>query len=378
MDILPKICENENFNNCQNVSRNDSRLDFKCNFNIRNNKNECKNAVKTLQYNFYHNGTQGYTSIELLGIVGEVSYEFGVEDFEFFQTFEVNFWWVNQSRNYSAMLSGNPGYIIGRPILSGNLIHLGNSTNTTEKVQRTFNDYLGNFLVLSENVEGNCILDKTNYLTIEFGYNLLTKCKFSVMLFNKKKYFNGTEICRELQKTVLKMWGITGQNKTVGMFGNADANTPEDWIRIMYDLNIEELLNRTTGSFSSKNTTLTCFGLVKEVTVDIYHSRIDFKTLLNQEKILGVVYSFGGLVNKTLSYNKQKNSTYLELNLESRVVFYDISVQKQIKFVDRPSLEIRLPYDFFYPFIKIDSGVQVWSANILFCVVLCAVVLFIK
>ncbi|XP_018562953.1 tectonic-1 [Anoplophora glabripennis] len=376
--IFPKLCESDSFDKCHNVSRNDSRLDFKCSFDIRNNRNDCKNAIKALRYNFYHNGTQGYTRIEILGVVEDISYEFGEGDVEFYQEFEVNFWWVNQTRNYSAMLSGNPGYITGRPILSGNLVRIGNSTNTTVKIGRIFDDYLEHFLVLPENVEGKCILNKTKYLAIEFGYNLLTKCKLSMALFNKKQYPNGTEICKELQKTVLKMWRITGKNKTVGMFGNANANIPEDWIKIMYNVDIEELLNKTTGLFSSKNTSLTCFGLVKEVLVDIYHSRIDFKELLNQEKILGVTYSFGGFVNKTLSYDKQRNRTYLELELKSRVVFYDISVQKQKKFVDRPSLEIRLPYDFFYPFVKIDSGVEAWSASVLFHFVLCVIVLFLK
>lgn len=374
---MPKVCD-VNFDNCQNISRNDSRLDLKCSFDIRNNRNDCKNVVKALKYNFYHNGTRGYTRIELLGVLENVSYEFDLQDVEFFQEFIVHFWWVNQTRNFSAMLSGSPGYLVGKPILSGTLVSEGNATNATPKIERHSDDYLENFLVLPENVEGICRLNNTKFLTVEFGYNLLTRCKFGVAIFNKKRYFNGTEICRELQKRVLKMWGISGRNKTVGMFGNADANTPENWIRIMYSMNVQKLLNKTIGRFNPTNTTLTCFGLVDQVVVDVYHSRVDFKTLLNQEKILGVTYSFGGFVNKTLSYNKQRNSTYLELDLESRVVFYDISVQKRKKFVDGPSLEIRLPYDFFYPFIKIDNGVEECSASNHFHIVLCIVILFIE
>lgn len=313
--------------------------------------------------------------MEVLGILEDVSYELDARDFEFLQEFNVNFWWANQTtRNFSAMLSGNPGYLVGKPILSGKLI----TTNGTGRIERHSDDYLENFLVLPENVQGVCILNRTEHLAIEFGYNLLTRCEFGSTLFNRRKHPNGTEICREFQKRILKMWGITGGNRTVGMFGNADSNVPEDWIGIMYSTSVKELFNKTLGLFDPTNTTLTCLGLVGRMIVDVYHSRVDFKTLPNQEKVLGVTYTFGGFANKTLSYNGQKNGTRLEMDLESRVAFYDISVQKRKKFVDRPSLDVRLPYDFFYPFIKIDNGGEVWTGNYCVRVVLCLVVMFFK
>ncbi|KAJ8922197.1 hypothetical protein NQ315_004134 [Exocentrus adspersus] len=365
LPIWPKLCD-KNLNNCQNVSKNDTRLDLKCNFEIRSNKNTCNNVVKYIKYNFVHNGTNGFTSVELLAALENVSYEFDAQDFEFFQKFKVDFRWLNQTRNFSALFSGNPGYLIGKPILSGRLINLGNTTNVILKVERQFDNYLDNFLVLPENIYGRCILNNTNYLTVEFGYNILTKCKFSTTIYNRKKYYNGSEICKEIQKSILKIWDITitSKNKTVGMFGNANAAVADDWIKVMYNTEVEKLLNKTSGWFNKANTSLTCSGLVNKLILDVFHSRVDFKTLLNQQKILGVTYSFDGFTNKTLLYNKPKNSTYLELDLETQVVFYDISPEKQKKFVDPPSFKIMWPYDFFYPFVKIDNGVGAWSANI--------------
>ncbi|KAJ8972869.1 hypothetical protein NQ317_013611 [Molorchus minor] len=356
LTVLPKICQ-KNFHNCQNISRNDTRLKVTCNFDIRSNKNRCKNVVKNIQYNFYHKGSKGYKKIELLVYLENVTYEFGTTDYELYQEFEVNFWWMNQTKNLSEILSGNPGYLIGKPILTGNVINLGNKTNFILKIERFPADYVKTFIVVPDNVNGDCILNGTKYLPVEFGYNMLTKCKFTNTIFNRKRYFNGTEVCRNIQKSILELWGITGKNKTVGMFGNANANKPEEWIQILYQIAPQKLLNKTVGKFSKSNDSVTCFGLVTNLVVDIYHSKIDFPNLLNQEKILAVSYTFRGFTNKTLVYNKQKNSTSFEIDLESQVVFYDISAQKHRKFVDPPSLEIKLPYDFFYPFIKIENGV---------------------
>ncbi|KAJ8942074.1 hypothetical protein NQ318_004099 [Aromia moschata] len=142
------------------------------------------------------------------------------------------------------------------------------------------------------------------------------------------------------------------------MFGNADANNPDEWIKIMYNISPGKLFNETTGRFGNSNNTLTCLGIVTGLVIDLYHSKINFERLLNQEKILAVTYAFGGIINKTFDYDKRDNSVYLELDLHSQVVYYDISVQKQEIFVDPPSLEIKLPYDFFYPFVKIENGVD--------------------
>ncbi|KAJ8968378.1 hypothetical protein NQ314_002328 [Rhamnusium bicolor] len=311
-------------------------------------------------------------------LLEDVSYEFGSDYFEFSQEFNANFWWINQTRNFSEMLSGNPGYLIGKPILIGNLVNVGNKTNVISKLQRHSSYYLENFMTLPENVNGDCILNDKNYVPVEFGFNLLTKCKMNSIVFNRRKYLNGTEICRDIQKAILKLWGITGENKTFGMFGNADANNPAEWTKILYNMNPEELLNKTTGHFSSSNNSLTCHGIATSLVIDIYHSRIDFQILLNQEKILAVTHSFGGLINRSLSYNKQKDSIYFEVDLESQVVFYDISVQKQKKYVDPPSLQIKLPYDFFYPFIKIENGVDVISVNENFYFCMCLLIVLVK
>ncbi|KAJ8942075.1 hypothetical protein NQ318_004100 [Aromia moschata] len=206
LPIYPNICSDD-FNNCKNVSQNDTRLKVTCNYDIRNNVNDCKNLVTKLHYNFYHNGTKGYNRVETLAVLANISYEFGMQDFEVHQEYSINFWWINQTRNFSKMLSGNPGYLIGKPILTGNLVNVGNKTNVVLKIERFSESYVRSFITLPDNVNGNCVLKNETYLSVDFGYNLLTKCRFNSTIFNRKKYLNGTEVCRNIQRAILKLWG---------------------------------------------------------------------------------------------------------------------------------------------------------------------------
>ncbi|CAH1989341.1 unnamed protein product [Acanthoscelides obtectus] len=353
--ITPKICE-EHFTNCKNISQNDTRLSITCNLDIRHNQTVCKNLVKRIEYKLYYNGSEGYKKIEVLTELASIIYDFDDKSTEFEQEFLVSFWWLNQTRNLSALQSGNPGYLIGKPLKIGKMVNIGNSTHIKLKIKRNPYDYRSNFLTLPENFDGNCILNNFTFYPIEFGYNVLRRCKIKSQVVNTKRNINGTEICRNIQAEILRMWNADNENTTVGMFGNSNVSRLEEWWKILYKTPPFVVLNSTKGKFDTKLNQTKCFGLISNIIISIFHSRIEVGTLRNQEKILGVTFAFGGFVNKTFSY--QRNITKFDLDLKHEVVFYDISTEKRRKFVDPPGIDIKLPYDFFYPFVKLNNGVD--------------------
>lgn len=335
--------------------------------------NLCENLVKKVQYNFYHNGSNGFTEIEALFVLQNFSEAFGTGNLpEFLQEFSVNFWWNKKHQNFSSHFSGSPGYKTGKPILTGTEFNFGNKTHLDLKIKRNGSIYEDNFLTLPENVNGNCVSDISTILTVEFGYNLLTKCKEKKSIIIDAKYMynetrktkmgnetrtlvNASTICRDIQKNTFKLWKIQ-HNKRIGMFGNADPNNTTDWLAVMYKDHPEKILNNTSGQLIADKAILKCSNLLNQQKISIYHSKVDFKNILNQEKILGVLYEFD-IEDDIFFYDNKSNLVYFELDLESQVVFYDITVPKEKKLVDPPSLTIKLPYDFFYPFIRIDNSV---------------------
>ncbi|XP_050315097.1 tectonic-3 [Anthonomus grandis grandis] len=263
-------------------------------------QNRCQNALKKLHYRLYHNGTGGVQKVLLLAHLDNVRGEFS-------QEYSLEFLWLNTTRNYSKIFSGNPGYIVGKPVLIKTNATLRNST-----------EFLDNFLTIPGNVRGRCVKNYTHYDPIEFGYNSLTKC--SIQGGNATGIFS--------------LYGVPLRSNVTRMFG-AYGNGGQ-WGEILYE-----------GLPKCNMTRAACKNLTTRVDIKVFYVRVDIdETVLNQNKILGVKVCFG---------NKEVEKQGL-IELVTQVSFHDVTGVKQKKFVDPPSLDARLPYDFFYPFVKLGNG----------------------
>ncbi|CAH1187698.1 unnamed protein product [Phyllotreta striolata] len=328
-----KICDGS-LEKCEDFHKNDTRTSVQCNSTV------CINAVRRLRYNFNHNGTKGLTDVSLSVNLGNISRESITQDFH------VKFSWKNASMT-TASLSGNPGYLIGRPILTATLTR--NSTNFT-----TIGKSITNYLSIPSNINGECVMNSSHHTAIEFGFNLLTRCRFRKLIHNRRKSPNATEMCRELQNATLEIWNLLDNGIVIGLFGNANAGKSDDWERILYEESPRIACDRTRGAYRSKDSTISCGNLIKGVRIGIFHSRIDVGTLVDQRKILAVTVSFI-YYNVSLGYSKADNSVMADVELETQVSFYDLTGEKTRKIVDPPSVDIKLPYDFFYPFVRINN-----------------------
>lgn len=340
----------------------------------------CINLVENVKYNFYHNGTTGLKKVDLFLILKSVSFTFP-EELEFSQTIEINFIWWNHTLNYSSYLSGNPGYLVGKPILIANIISVNiaiNNTNSTSgnatsykhqlRLYRSPSAFTENFMVLSQvNSEGVCVLNKHKYTPVEFGYNMYLKCEINDHVLTKN--LSAKNICIAIQETIFKYWSLKASNNTlgnklIGQFGNAYIYNVDEWLKPMFKIDLKDILNKTWGEFDRKNKILKCGNITTLLITEFFYARVDFDNVINQEKILATTFEFGVFKNISFSFGGNQILNF-NIKVGTQVMFYDITTKKMRKLVDPPSLKIRLPHDFFYPFVKIDnSGVK----NV-FCVI---------
>lgn len=240
----------------------------------------------------------------------------------FTQDFSVEFLWINHTR--SSVLSGNPGYLVGRPVLIATKVLITNNLTVIERNLSFF---------------------------VEFGYNVMSKHHLIMTVPLRQ---NAT--CRHIQSAILDTWQVTWrQNHTAlfGMFGNCSTDDPTNWAQVLYKTPPATLLNSSKDILTSK--TVIC-NLTTLLDVQVFYSRVtlDNGQLRNQNKILSVSYTFAESLNKTFW---RTNNASLEVSLELvvRVSFHDVTAGQTRKYADPPTFDITLPYDFFYPFVKMGN-----------------------
>lgn len=355
-----------------------------CHFRLYSNENSCSFLTRKVKYNIYHNGTKGIKRAELFVVVRNATWEVGRSRQPFYQDFEVNFYWMNYTLNYSSLLSGNPGYLQEKPILIGTFLTLLNITNITgtnltetkkyHVIERKHSDVAGNFLVFPTNENGFCKLNNNSHLKIEFGYNSIFKCHFADFVEVTK---SPSLTCKNLQQHVFDQWSILRENssRVVGRFGNANPNNIGEWVKILYNKQPANIVNATIGRYGKLNKTILCKGIVHRLSITVFHSRVDTKYYSNQEKIVGVLFKFGA--GEDFEFALQKGRMAFDVPAHVDMVFVDTTKPKVKKFVDPPTFKIRLPYDFFYPFIKIHSKATYVNFNVLLLLIVLVNCLFL-
>ncbi|KAF5297370.1 hypothetical protein FQR65_LT01300 [Abscondita terminalis] len=337
-----KVCDEDG--NC--AASNESNIAI-CSDELVTNSRSCLNLVRKVRYNFYHNGSFGITQVELLLTFQNVSYYLHDSEYELKQKFEVQFFWHNTTSNYSQLRSGNPGYIIGKPLLIGNLY---NGT-----VSRKFELVRDCFLTFPKSVRGQCVLTNREHVLSEFGYNMMLKCRVRKEI--DKKNLTASELCRKAQVAIFDFWPIS-QNasvmKVVGAFGNANESSAPDWIEVLLSNSLESILNASLGNFTDENRTVICSNLITSLRVDVFHGRTDLEKLLRQENVIAVAFGFGDGFEHVFA--GVGDVMHLDAVIREEVAYFDVTAERVEKYASPPAFKISLPYDFFYPFVKVGNS----------------------
>ncbi|XP_067119935.1 tectonic-3-like [Centruroides vittatus] len=305
------------------------------------NNDLCLNVVVKVEYNIIHDGVNGIQEVIFNCETDTLNLTKGI----FTQQFVVNYIWKNNGTVFRR--SGNPGYIMGQPILAGSLVKT--FTSKPAILLNSDSDWL---TIMGKQSNGYCSPKNEDRLPVKFGENLRTGCLYKI-IYNNNNAMN----CYYMQKLVMDVLNGLNSPDHVGVFGNADIHNLGDWVKIHKE--------GEPASDSDDQSDNLCSNIVLGVDIKIAYANIG--SLNNpQPKIIGIIYQYSmpqyiHLPCFDLACNSM--NTHL-VELKTSVSFYDVSKSVHPMYAEIPIMKISFPHEFFYPFL---SGYSGSNANVIFC-----------
>lgn len=305
---------------------------------------KCENIPKHIFIRIYHNFTKG---IEKVQVFFEILHSTDV----FYSTlkvdriFEVKYAVAGHRQNVKTELSGNPGYLLGKPLLNGKFIEIVyNTTNNKQKkdyVIDYFHEKVREFntrhiFTLPVNVRGHCKLTNSTYNTINFGVNLRTKCELKLGKLEVTKTTNLTLMCLNVQTKIF--FSILGNkdklNNYVSVFGKP-KNLTSEWLKLVYH---KDTNYNITGS--KKDNYLLCKNVVYYVSYYFLYLNLDFLHLSKQSRILRAGVKYGEQVNIKINLDDPRVTVGVE------VLFTDVTNSKDKEVIKETKQTKYLIYPF--------------------------------
>lgn len=255
------------------------------------------------------------------------------------QTFSLTF--VNQSASQMPKAkSGNPGYLFGKPVVSGYLVSDASKQAIIQSVYGI------------KALTGNTCTN-SSFLSIPFGVDTITACKVTVAsLAEFQSLCTGNTFSAITQAEV---------DTYVGRFGNADQYNINDWIPIVDD-------TKPSSSYDALSQTCSITG---GIGFDFVIAKAG-PVYDEQYRIVGVRrYRFA----QTWRFDSLQttNDFWIQYRI-SFILTPSQSVSNRLE--PLPTLLPSLPEDMFYPFSLLSSSAT-RSNNVLLCILMCIAIMLI-
>ncbi|NXX57226.1 TECT1 protein, partial [Scopus umbretta] len=281
----------------------------------------CINIVLGVSYHITYTDTGEITEAAASFVLGAIN----KEALSIQQSFEISFTQVNTK---PVPLSGNPGYVVGLPIRAGfrplgypfpvEILFAALTLNTNKYSQ---------FTILQSTSNQDCLAAQGARTPILFGYNMISGCKLRITAAVK---------CQHLTQTLLDL--LKGQSfpEYVASFGNSQAQDVLDWVPVTL-LHISE--QRIYNTFQS--------SCQIPVSLEIEVKWTKYGSLVNpQARIVNVTATITTTTLKQLPSGRERTIPVI-----SSVVFTDISSPAEPGYKAWPTINAKLPFDFFFPFV---------------------------
>ncbi|KFR16246.1 Tectonic-1, partial [Opisthocomus hoazin] len=239
------------------------------------------------------------------------------------QSFEISFTQVNTK---PVPLSGNPGYVVGLPVRAGfrpqgypfpvEFLFAALSTNKYSQLT-----------ILQSTSSQDCLAAQGARTPILFGYNMISGCKLRITAAME---------CQPLTQTLLDL--LKGQSfpEYVASFGNSQAQDVLDWVPITHLQVSEQRIYNTFQSLCQI-----------PVSLEIEVKWTKYGSLVNpQARIVNVTATIATTTLKQLPSGRERT-----IPVRSSVVFTDLSPPAEPGYRAWPTINAKLPFDFFFPFV---------------------------
>ncbi|XP_071618889.1 tectonic-1 isoform X1 [Heliangelus exortis] len=226
------------------------------------------------------------------------------------QSFEISFTQVNTT---PVPLSGNPGYVVGLPLRAGFRPQGSGIIQSTNRYTQ--------LTIMQSTSNQDCLAAQGARTPILFGYNVVSGCKLRIPAAVK---------CQPLSQTLLDL--LKGQNfpEYVAAFGNSQAQDVFEWVPVITHLHTAEQSSCQIP-----------------VSLEIEVKWTKYGSLVNpQARIVNVTAAITTSTLKQLPSGRQRT-----IPVMSSVVFTDISSPAEPGYKAWPTINVRLPFDFFFPFV---------------------------
>ncbi|NXB24001.1 TECT1 protein, partial [Rhagologus leucostigma] len=281
----------------------------------------CINAVLGVNYHITHTDTGEIIEAAAAFVLGPISKEaLSIE-----QSFEISF---TQENTQPVPLSGNPGYVVGLPVRAGfrpqaypfpaGFLFAALALSSNKHGQLT---------ILQSTSTQDCLAAQGARAPVLFGYNMISGCKLRITAATK---------CQPLAQTLLDV--LKGQSfpEYVASFGNSQAQDVLDWVPITQLHISEQMISNTLQS-----------SCQIPVSLGIEVKWTKYGSLVNpQARIVNVTATITTTTLKQLPSGRERI-----IPITSSVVFTDISSPAEPSYKAWPTINIKLPFDFFYPFV---------------------------
>ncbi|XP_004379137.1 tectonic-1 [Trichechus manatus latirostris] len=286
----------------------DTQVNLQPAFVSAGNLNVCTNVVLEVKYSLTYTDAGEITRAGLSLLLGTVSS--GVVPIQ--QKFEIHF---IQRNTKPVPLSGNPGYVVGLPLVAGFQPQKGSGI-----IQMTYR--YGQFTILHSTTEQDCLAIEGIRTPVLFGYNMHSGCKLRL---------TRAIPCRLAMQKVKSLLKGQGFPDYVAPFGNSRAQDVLDWVPVHF----------LTQSSNMKDSCQVPAALVIVVKWTKYGSLVN-----PQAKIVNVT---ANLISS--SFPEADSGNERTILISTAVTFVDVSAPAEAGFRARPTINARLPFNFFFPFV---------------------------
>ncbi|KAA0703749.1 Tectonic-1 Precursor [Triplophysa tibetana] len=268
----------------------------------------CNNVVKQVKYIFRYSEAGVILSVMasfLLGAIKNIMVPIQ-------QEFQITF--LQEITSTSAMrYSGNPGYVVGLPLDSVAQENQCISSSTDPK---------GPLTILQNSAEQDCLLGSSRRSPVQFGIDMVSGCTFRL---------SDAVNCSLLSEVLLSV--LKGQNfpDHVASFGNSLPQNPLDWVPIQIQTITSGTQTCSIPLSYHLEVKWTKYGTLVNPQAQIVRV---METVLTNTSSLALLTSAGGLLSVTTS-----------------VSYVDVSASASPGFKVPPTIDAKLPVDFFFPFV---------------------------
>ncbi|XP_074915940.1 tectonic-1 [Chelonoidis abingdonii] len=265
----------------------------------------CINVVLRVSYSIMYTDAGEITAAAVSFVLGTINNT----RLPIQQSFEITFTQLNTK---PVPLSGNPGYVIGLPLRAG-------FRPPGSGVIQSTNTY-GQLTILQSSSNQDCLAIEGVRTPVLFGYNMISGCKLRITA--------STE-CQLLANIILNV--LKGQNfpEYVASFGNSQAQDVLDWVPITHIQSSEQGLCQIPVSFE----------------IEVKWSK--YGSLVNpQAKIVNVSATVITTILAQTNFGSEKT-----IQIGSSVTFIDVSIPAEPGYKAQPTIDAKLPFDFFFPFV---------------------------